>query len=147
MKVVLLKNVDKLGKVGEIKSVASGFASNFLIPNKLVKPATESAMREAEKQVKIQESKEKKLREDLRKLAAKIEGKQFRIEQKSKNGKLFGSVKVKKVLKLINEKGFELAEKNIVFAKPIKDIGEFEVTIVIGDEFKAKVKLIVEEKQ
>jgi large subunit ribosomal protein L9 len=147
MKVVLLKNVDKLGKAGDIKEVSAGFASNFLIPNKLVKPATESAILEVEKQVKIQDAKKEELLKEYRELAKKIDGQEFEIEQKAKDGKLFGSVKAKDVLALVVEKGLKLEESNIIFAKPIKELGDFVVEIQIKDEVKAKIKLTIKEKK
>ncbi len=107
MKVVLLQNVEKLGKAGEIKEVSAGFASNFLIPNKMVKPAPEKAVKEVEKQVVIQEAKEEILLKEHKELAKKIDGQEFEIEQKAKDGKLFGSVKAKDVIDLLSKKGFE----------------------------------------
>lgn len=146
MKVILLKNVDKVGKVGEIKEVSAGFASNYLIPNQMAKPASTGVIKEVEKQVKKQEIIESKLLEQFKELAKKINGQEFVIEQKAKNGKLFGSVKEKDLVELIKEKGFEIEERNIVFAEPIKEIGEFAVEIKIKEDIKAKIKLIVKEK-
>lgn len=146
MKVILLKNVDKVGKVGEIKEVSAGFASNFLIPNQMAKPASTNVIKEVEKQVKKQEIIESKLLEQFRELAKKIDGQEFTIEQKAKNGKLFGSVKEKDLVELVKEKGFEIEEKNIIFTEPIKETGEFVVEIKIKEDIKAKIKLIVQEK-
>lgn len=146
MKVILLKNVDKVGKVGEIKEVSAGFASNYLIPNQMAKPASANVIKEVEKQVKKQEIIESKLLEQFRELAKKIDGQEFTIEQKAKNGKLFGSVKEKDLVELIKEKGFEIEEKNIIFVEPIKETGEFTVEIKIKEDVKAKIKLVVQEK-
>ncbi len=145
MKIVLLKKVEKLGNVGEIKDVSAGFASNYLIPNKMAKPASSNVVKEVEKQVENRKVKEDVLTKEFRDLAKKIDGQEFTIEQKAKDGKLFGSVKEKDIVELISKKGFKIEEKNILFKNVIKEIGEFEIEIKVKNDIKAKIKLIVNE--
>lgn len=141
MRVILLKKVDKLGNAGEIKEVSDGFASNYLIPQGMAKPASEGVVKQVEKQVEVQKVKDDKLEVKYRDVANKIDGKEFEIEEKSKDGKLFGSVKEKDVVELIGNK--EIDEKMIKFSQPIKETGEYEVEIAIFGDVKAKIKLIV----
>lgn len=147
MKVVLLKDVEKLGKAGEIKNVADGFASNFLIPNQMVKPASENIVKEVEKQIENQNVKDKVLLDESKKLAESLKGQRITIEQKAKDGKLFGSVTEKDVVALINKKGFKIENKNVVFKKSIKEVGEFEVEIDFKNDIKTTIKLVIKESK
>jgi large subunit ribosomal protein L9 len=143
MKVVLLKKVDKLGEKGEIKEVADGYARNFLIAQGLAQPATENIVKQVKENLeKIKEEGEKKL-EEAKEIIEGIKDKTFSIKKKAEKGKLFGSVKEKEIVDLINKKG--ITEKNIIFPKPIKEIGEFDVEIKISDKVKTKIKLEVKE--
>ncbi len=146
MKIVLLKKVEKLGNAGEIKEVSDGFASNYLIPNKMAKPATDNVLKEVEKQVESQKVQEEIASIKARKLIEKIKGQEFEIEQKAKNGKLFGSVKQKNIVALVNTKGFEIEEKNVVFKKAIKEVGVFDIEIKLQDGISTTIKLTVKEK-
>ncbi len=146
MKIILLKNIEKLGKVGEIKDVSAGFASNYLIPNKMAKPATDNVLKEVEKQVESQKIKEKIVSIKTRKLIEKIKRQELEIEQKAKNGKLFGSVKQKDIVALINQKGFKIEEKNVIFQKTIKEVGVFDIEIKLQNGISTIIKLTVKEK-
>jgi len=143
MKVVLLKRIDKLGSAGEVKEVSDGFASNYLIPQGMVKPASGKVIKQVENQVEAQRKKDEESQKMFKEIAKKIDGKEFEIAKKSEKGKLFGSVKEKEVIDLIGEK--DLQAKSINFVEPIKETGEFEVEVNISTEAKAKIKLIVKE--
>jgi large subunit ribosomal protein L9 len=145
MKVVLLKKVNKLGETGEIKEVADGYAGNYLIPQGLAQPASEGVVRQVKKIAEKQKIENEKLKEVYKKIAEKIEGKEFIIEKKAKNGKLFGSVKEKELADLIEEK--EITGNSINFKNPIKETGSHEVEINISNEIKTKIKLLVKEKE
>ncbi len=145
MKVVLLKKVNKLGEIGEIKEVASGFASNYLIPQKLAKPASEGIIKEVKKIAEKQKIENKEIEEAYKKLASEIKGKEFSIEKKAEKEKLFGSVKEKELADLIGIK--EITENSINFKEPIKKIGNYDVEINLSSEVKTQIKLIVKEKE
>jgi len=143
MKVVLLKDVDKLGKAGEIKNVADGFASNFLIPQKKAKPATEGAVLEAKKGFEKAEALRAEKEKENKELLDKISKKSLLVEKKAEDDKLFGAVSAKEVVDLLKDKGVEIEAENVVFTEPIKKTGDFSVLIDLKNDQKTEVKLAV----
>jgi len=146
MEIILIKNIKGLGKVGDIKKVADGYARNFLLPQKLAEPATESAIKKAEDLAKKKSRGEKEKLAETRKLAEKLKGKAVVIKAKEKGGKLFGSIGAKEIAAGLKKMGLEISEKSIVMEKPIKEIGEKEVKVKLGGGVEAKVKVVVEKE-
>lgn len=146
MKVVLIKNVDKLGKAGDIKNVADGFASNFLIPNQLAKPATENVIAETEKNAKERILQEKFLLQKTQEVASQIDGKELIIKAKAKEGKLFGSITPAMIAEKLKEEKIEIGENNIKIKKPIREIGEHSVKVELEHGLEGEMKVIVEEE-
>ncbi|MCD6148664.1 50S ribosomal protein L9 [bacterium] len=148
MKIVLLEDIDKLGKKYEIKEVSDGYARNFLIPKGLAKLATPKNIKLA----KIKKEKElRKAEEQLRrvqKMAAQIEGQEITISLKTgEKGQLFESVTSQMVSKKLAEMGFEIKKSQIEISKPIKEIGEYPVKIDFEHGLEAEIKLIVTEEK
>jgi len=148
MKIVLLEDIDKLGKKYEIKEVSDGYARNFLIPKGLAKLATPKNIKLA----KIKKEKElRKAEEQLRrvqKMAAQIEGQEITISLKTgEKGQLFESVTSQMVSKKLAEMGFEIKKSQIEISKPIKEIGEYAVKIDFEHGLEAEIKLIVTEEK
>jgi len=143
VKVVLLKDVEKLGRVGEIKDVADGFARNFLIPQNLAKPATQQAIQEIEmKQAKKAKSAQMEL-EETQKIAEQLEGRELFIKVKEKDGILFGSVNEKTIAKAFTEEGLNIQASNIKLEEPIKEIGDYDVHISLDHGLEANIKAIL----
>ena len=147
MKVVLMKNIDKLGKTGDIKEVADGFARNFLIPNQIAKPATEKAQAEAQKILEEKAKKEEERLQLIQEFADRIDGKEILIKSKAKGGKLFGAIKAADIIKAIKEDPkIEINENNIKIKEPIKEIGEYSLKVELEHGLEADIKLIIEEE-
>ncbi|MDD3607747.1 MAG: 50S ribosomal protein L9 [Candidatus Moranbacteria bacterium] len=147
MKVVLMKNIDKLGKTGDIKEVADGFARNFLIPNQIAKPATEKAQAEAQKILEEKAKKEEERLQLIQEFADRIDGKEILIKSKAKEGKLFGAIKAADIIKAIKEDPkIEINENNIKIKEPIKEIGEYSLKVELEHGLEADIKLIIEEE-
>lgn len=146
MKVVLMEDVEKLGKKGEVKEVSDGYARNFLIPQKKVNPATEKltawAKNEEAERIKNEEAELKAQQE----LAGKIDGQEFVIEAKSEDGKLFGAVDEKEILKAIEKQGFKIEKENIKINKPIKELGQHQVDLKFKHGIEGKISIVVEEE-
>jgi len=143
MKVVLLKDVEKLGREGEIKEVAEGYARNFLIPQNFVKPATEQAIQEVELR------KEKKTKSDqmelaeVQKIAEQLDGRELFIKVKEKDGTLFGSVNEKTIAKTFADEGLKIDPKNVKLEEPIKDVGDYDVKLELDHGLEANIKVIL----
>jgi len=144
MKVIILKETEGLGKVGDIKEVADGYARNFLIPKGIAKPATKSAEKEIEI---LKEAQAKKSEEELKiaeELAENLEGMSVEISAKAdESGKLFGAVSQENIAAALEKKGFKINKNKISIAEPIKEIGEYEAMINLDHGLEARVEVVV----
>ncbi len=146
MKVVLLQDVKDIGKKDQVVTVSDGYARNFLLPRKLAKEATASAMSD----VKAKESARAHHKQEeinaANELKAKLDGKEVTIKAKAgKEGKLFGAVTSKDVADAIKKQHkLEIDKKKIVM-KDIKTFSRVDAEIKIYPEIQAKITVIVEE--
>ncbi len=145
MKVILLQDVKNLGKEGEVKEVADGYARNYLIPKGLVAEATKGALqenKERKKRIQNQKEREKKQAEEIK---AKIDGKQIEIKAKTGTGdRLFGAVTAKEIAENLEKQlKVKINRKKIELKEPIKNIGEHTVTIKIYPSIPAEIKVLV----
>jgi large subunit ribosomal protein L9 len=146
MKVILLKNVDKLGKAGEIKEVAEGYGRNFLIARGLARLATPGAVAETETKARAAVEKAANEQKKLKKLAKEISGIEIKIPAKvGEGGRLYGSVGVEEIAIELGKKGFEITNKQVKLEKPIRDVGGHEIVIKLGEGISAKVLVRVVE--
>ncbi len=145
MKVILIKDVEKLGGVGDIKEVADGYARNFLIPGGYVKVATKNAVKQAE-ELKIK--KEEQAKEDLEKAegaAGKLKGVSVTIKSKTdESGKLYAAIKTEEISKALDDKGFKIDKNKIVVEEPIKETGDYEVVVNLEHGLEAGIGVTVE---
>jgi large subunit ribosomal protein L9 len=147
MKIVLVKDVEGVGKGGEIKNVADGYANNFLIPKGLAKFATKNAVVQAKEQMKKSEEEAEERLKNIQELAKKIDGKEIVMKSKAEKGKLFGAINQEDILKELQKENSELKAENIVLKDPIKEVGEYSVRVCLEDGIEGKVKVVVEEEE
>ena len=148
MRVILLKDVEKLGKKGEIKAVADGYARNFLIPNKLAVLATKSELAKLEEQKKIEAQKAEEELLHFQEIASQVDGLEIEMPAKvSEDGKLFGAVTPSQITEKLKEKGFDIGKEQVKLESPIKEIGEYEATVEFPHNLEAKIKVIVIEEK
>jgi large subunit ribosomal protein L9 len=144
MRVILLQDIDKLGKKYDVKEVADGYARNFLLPKGLVKPATEEALRWLETRKEIEA---KKAEEELKKIeaiASGIDDLEVIIPVKTgEDSQLFESINAQKIAEKLKEMGFEIKKPQIILAEPIKELGEFPVKIKFEHNLEAEIRVIV----
>jgi len=144
MKVILLQDVEGLGKKYDLKEVKNGYARNFLLPEKLVRAATRQALKwlAGEKEII-----EKQAEEDLKKAQASasgLDGLELNIVVKvGDEGQLFESVNSQKIVEKLKEIGFEVKKSQVKLENPIKDLGEFPVSISLDHNLEAEVKVII----
>ena len=145
MRIIFLQDVPRVGKKYDIKEVNDGYAVNFLFPKKLAAMATLKVIAEIErhkKEIVI----EREVQEDLlMKNLEEIKGKTITIKAKAdEKGHLFSAIHEKMLAEVMEkEHRAQIDEKFIVLEKQIKEIGEFEIPIVIKGK-KSSFKLIVE---
>lgn len=150
MKVILLQDVEKLGKQYEVKEVAQGHAQNFLIPKGLAKPMTEESLKWLEAQKEILRVKAEEDLKQVQALATSLDGQEIIIPVKAGDEKqLFEAVTVQKILEKLKENGFEIKKPQIILEAPIKELGEFPIKIRFSHNLEAEIKIIVviEEKK
>ena len=144
MKVILLEDVERLGKRGSVLNVANGYGRNFLIPRKLAVPASDANMKFAEvqnKKVEVQEAKEEKSAGELKSELEKIS---IVIPMKSGEGEvLFGSVTTANIAEALEKQGYTIDKRRIELDEPIKRLGDHQVTVKLHRKVAAAVKVSV----
>ena len=147
MKVILLQDVKGTGKKGEIKEVKDGYARNCLIKQNLAVEATNANMNILEGQQAHAQHKIDTEIADAKKIASIIEGKTFSTALKAgANGRLFGSVTGKDIVKLIKDvHGLDIDKKKIVLKEDIKSFGTYEAEARLYNGVSAKFKVQVTE--
>jgi large subunit ribosomal protein L9 len=144
MKVILLENIETLGVIGDIVKVAPGYARNYLLPKKLAIVATTGNAKALEHAKRQLEYKKNKMLEQVKALAAKIEGISLVLtHQAGDEGKLFGSVTNMELAEQLAAQGIEIDRKKIQLAEPIKQVGEFVVAVKLHPEVVASLKVVV----
>lgn len=145
MKIILKKDVDKLGNVGDILTVKDGYARNYLIPRGLAVRATEGMLKAIELEKKQKAFKIERERKAARELAESLERLQLRLKVKAgEGGRLYGAVTAQMVAEELKSKGFEIDRRQIIIDPPIKQLGKHEATVKLYSDVVAKLSLEVE---
>jgi large subunit ribosomal protein L9 len=144
MKVILRKNNDKLGNIGDVIDVKDGFARNYLIPRSIAFRATDGNLKALEEEKKVLGRREEKAAKDAEKLSAQIASVSLTITMKvGEDDKLFGAVTSQMIADSLSEKGFTIDKRIIELEEPIKTLGIFEVPVKLHSKVTAKVKVWV----
>ena len=144
MKVILLDDVPKLGRRGEVREVAEGYARNYLLPQRLVLPATAANLKQLEQIKQQQEVRSRRSRADAEAQAKKIEPLTFsQARQASEEGRLYGSVGVQELAAFLAQNGISVEKRRIGLDEPIKALGEYTVPIRLHPEVTAHLKVTV----
>ena len=149
MKVLLLDNIENIGKRGEVKEVKNGLARNFLLPKKLALRATDHNIKAWENRLNSLKLKDVKIVEDVQAIADALNTIEISIVVKAgEEDKLFGSVTTQNISDSLKEKGFEVDRKTIILSEPIKTLGNFDIPIKLHPEVTANIKLdVVKEEE
>ncbi len=146
MKVILLKDVAKIGRRGDIKDVSDGYANNMLIRKGLAAPATATVVEKAARQTQEMRNKEDRLRKLYGKYKEDLEKRTFGIKVKvGDKGQIFGGVHEKDIIHAIHQKTkIELQKHQIDSHRGIKQTGTHEITVKLGQGITAKTKINIE---
>jgi len=146
MKIVLLEDVKKVGKKGDIVEVSDGYGRNYLIARKLGKEATNAAIND----VKLKKATEARKKEDelneAKELGVKIKASSITLSIKAgEGGKTFGSVSTKEIAKAITDQlGIEVDKKKMVLDEPIKSLGTHIIKIKLHPKVTTELSVKVE---
>jgi large subunit ribosomal protein L9 len=147
LKVILTKDVAKLGKSGEMKQVADGYATNFLIPQQLAVPAAGGAYRAWQHDIANREEKRQKEREEAEIAATRIASTTLTMGVKvGEGGKLYGSITSKDIADALARRGIEIDRHKIDLEEPLKTLGTYKVAIKVSSGMTPEVTIIVEPK-
>lgn len=145
MKVVLRKDVEKLGEAGSVQNVSGGYARNYLIPNGLAVYASEGELKMAAHNQGVKDRKIARQEEQLRSLAEKIEGTKLAFEARAgEGGRLFGSIGASDIAEQLNSKiGEEIDRRKVVLPDAIRTLGTHDVQIHLVGKLRPTVHVTV----
>lgn len=144
MKVMLVKDVYKLGRAGDIKKVADGYGRNFLLPQGFAVLATAGALKQAERVRSQAEIRRAEQNSELKGLADQIQGVTVTFAAKAgETGKLYGSITTQDVATAISEQTRFEVKKQQVDMQPIRNLGEFTAYVRLTMDLVPEVKIIV----
>ena len=146
MEVILLEDIAKLGKRYDVRSVAGGYARNYLIGRGLALVATEKSLQRIKRLKSLEIEMKKESEQALTESLAGLGDFEFKIKQKAnEDGHLFGAIRAGDILNLFSEKKINLNEENVVLTAPIKQLGAHQIVLLVGErEFKFKLNVEAE---
>jgi len=144
MKIILLDDVSKVGRRGEVREVSDGYARNFLIPKKLALSATAGNLKNLEHIKTQQEAKADRAKADAESLRSRVEALVYEERrQASEEGKLFGSVTSQDIADFLGGKGLNIDRRRITLDEPIKTLGEYSVSMRLHPDVTAQLRVSV----
>ncbi|MFL5680704.1 MAG: 50S ribosomal protein L9 [Chloroflexota bacterium] len=147
MKVILTQDVATLGKSGDMKVVADGYATNFLIPRNMAVPAAGGAFRAWQHDIASREDKRKREREDAEVAATRIASTTLTMGVKvGEGGKLYGSITAKDIADALGRRGIEVDRHKIDLEEPLKSLGTYKVAVKVFSGMTPEVTIVVEPK-
>jgi len=141
---LLLEDVDGLGRKGEVVSAKPGYVRNFLLPQGCAVIASPNTLRKQERLRKEREQQALVDRKEAEELAAQIEG--ITLETKVKvdpEGHMYGSVTAADIALLFQEKGFSIEKKNVLVSRPIKETGTHKLSLRLKEGIPVSCTLVI----
>ncbi len=144
MKVLLLEDVYKLGRAGDIKKVAPGYARNYLMPQGLAVLATPGAVKNADRIKKEGEIKRAKVNQELGGVAEQLDGKRFTFAAKaSETRRLYGSINTQMIAEAVSEEIGVTVEAKQIESQPLRMIGLHNVSVRLTVDLIPEIEIIV----
>lgn len=141
-KLLLLDDVDGLGRSGDLVTAKPGYVRNFLLPQKKALVANKQTLK---MQARLKEEREKKAtidREEALKLASQLEGFVLTIEVKvDPEGHMYGSVSALDIARLMQEKGYSVERRHVAVHQPIKTVGSHQIALKLNEGVPGKITL------
>ena len=147
MKVILKEDVQNLGQQGDVVEVKSGYARNYLMPQKLAILFTKQQKKSIDEAQRVEEGKLEREKDQLESVLKQVEDLSLSLKMQSEeDSKLFGSVTKLDIVKLLEENGITIDKKYVDLSSPIKTLGEHKVNIMFTKEMSASFTLTVEKE-
>lgn len=144
MEVILREDVDKLGNRGQVVKVTSGYARNFLLPNRMAVAATDSNKKIVEQERHAYLRREAKEQSDAAELGKLLGAVSITIAQKAgENDQLFGSVTAKDIVEALEKQGYTIERRKIQLEEPIKTLGDHTVPVRLHRDVAADITVHV----
>lgn len=144
MKVLLLRDVYKLGRAGDIKRVADGYGRNYLIPQGLAMMATPEALKSAERIRATADKQRAQLNQELGGIAEQIEGMVLKFAARaSETGRLYGSITTYMISEAIQEKAGVEINRRQVDSQPLRELGDYTVPVRLTVDLIPEIRVIV----
>lgn len=147
MQIILEQDVPNLGKKGELKEVARGYARNHLLPRGLAVEATPQRLRDWQQRQEKEEAMNRELEEQAREEAGKLSQKEIAFKMPAgEGGRLFGSVTPADIAGKLLEEGFEVDKKKIELSEPLKSVGTYTADVRLHPGVKAEILIRVDKE-
>ncbi len=147
MKVILTSDVAKLGKSGELKEVAEGYARNYLLAKKLAVPAAGGEYRAWQHDIASREEKRKREREEAEVIAQRVSSTTLTMGVKvGEGGKLYGSITAKDIADALGRRGITVDRHKVELDEPLKALGTYKVAVKVDAGLTPEVTVVVEPK-
>ncbi len=144
MKIILIQDFKKLGNKGDIVEVKDGYARNYLIPQGIAREATPQIIKEVELKKKVEQEKQKRQIERLKKLRDQLCRLSLTVTVRTgEEEKLYGAVTNIDIAKALRNEGYEIDKSAIILEEPIKELGVYQIPVRLHPEIVAKVKVWV----
>jgi large subunit ribosomal protein L9 len=149
MEVLLLQDVDQLGRAGDVKKVADGHARNFLFPRGLAVLATPGAIKQAKLIKQAEAHRQAKALSDAQALAQQLDGVAVTFQARAgESDRLYGSITNVNIAEALEEKlGLDVDRRKIEMEEPLKELGTHAVTIRLAPGAEAKVTVVIEREE
>src|SRR5690625_2125033 len=148
MQVVLLERIERLGQMGDVVTVKSGYARNVLLPQGKALRSTEANLKRFERERAQLEARNLEQKQEAETVAARLDGQQFVIiRQASEAGSLYGSVAALDVAEAATEAGFTVERRQIVLDRPVKELGLHPIRVTLHPEVDATITINVARSQ
>jgi large subunit ribosomal protein L9 len=145
VRVVLKKDVPGLGRSGDVKDVADGYAKNFLFPRGLAGEASAGELKRVAQERQVAKAKKDRQHSDAEELAARLAGTSLLFKLKvGPQGKAFGSVTDRDIADALKRQGLDVPREKIHLSEPLRSVGVHEVEVRLLSDVRAKVTAAVE---
>ncbi|GAB6990977.1 50S ribosomal protein L9 [Paenibacillus pini] len=147
MKVIFIKDVKGQGKKGDVKDISEGYATNFLLPRGLARPATDGNMKTLENQAASEQKRKDQEKEDAQNLAKKLEEMTIQLKAKAgEGGRLFGAITSKQIAEAMSAQNIKIDKRKLELSEPIRHLGVTQVPLKLHPDVKATLKIQVTEE-